>query len=131
MVARNGRGMPNIDKLNSYVLSLLETVQLLRDERNSLYENLVNAAQEGRISNKVLTRRTGIEQKLSQLYQTLSDVGPFDASAAHDEGAVMKKWNVVLFALLFWILGIVTVYVVGEYIYAVEFLYRSPNRSIY
>ena len=112
------------------VQSLLQATQLLSKDRSELYKALFQVLQGGRISNREITKRLGLEHELIQVYNDIVVTGSLSGPSGHDERAIMtKSYPFAIYSLLMWALGILTAMFIHEYITHSDFLFRFPGES--
>ena len=118
--------------MKSLVQSLLHATQLLSRDRSELYKALFQVLQGGRISNKEIAKRLGLEQELIQVYNDIVVTGSLNPAGREDRTVMSRSYPFVFYSLLLWALGILTAIFMHEYITHSDLLFRSPGGgSIY
>jgi hypothetical protein len=124
-------GAKNVEKLKGMVQSLLHTTQLLNKDRSELYSILLQVLQGGQVSQKVFSKRFGLEDELVEVYNKIVSASYTGSSGenAEDLAIMSRPYSFVIYTFFVWIFGILMAILAYEYIIWSDFSFRFPSSS--
>lgn len=117
--------------MKGLIQSLLYATQLLSKDRSELYKALFQVLQGGRISNKEIRKRLGLEQELIQVYNDIVLSGSFTEQVFQkDDKIIMSRpYAFVIYSLLLWGLGVISAILAHEYVLRSDVLFLFPTKD--
>jgi hypothetical protein len=124
-----------MQRLAKYVPKLLETIQLLDQDRKELYKMHLKVASDGKTAKELMGRKSDLEYRLRNIYQQLdsselaghtNEIYSLPVKGVDIVGGGKPKEFVIL-CLTFWVLGIFSALLIREYVSIKVDLGNLPN----
>jgi hypothetical protein len=115
------------------IQSLLHTTQVLNKDRSELYSILLQVLQGGHVSQRIFSKRFGLEDELVEVYNKIvsTSYSGYSWENLDDTTIMSRPYSFVLYTFLIWVLGIAMTVLVYEYILWSDLPFRFPTVAIY